>query len=95
MEIKIYTLPELEELCSKLSDWQIEENKLRKDFKFKDFKAAMSFILHVAFIAEQSDHHPEIINVYNQVTLKLQTHTVRTITIKDIELAEKIDQIPI
>ncbi|MBL7765415.1 MAG: 4a-hydroxytetrahydrobiopterin dehydratase [Chitinophagaceae bacterium] len=93
--MKDYTLPELKELAAKLSNWEIEENCLRKDFKFKDFKAAMAFMLQVAFISENADHHPEIINIYNQVILKLQTHTVKSMTIKDIELAEKIDQISI
>nr|WP_310587444.1 4a-hydroxytetrahydrobiopterin dehydratase [Emticicia sp. CRIBPO] len=72
--------------------WQIEENKLVKEFTFKDFKAAFAFMTKVAEIAEALDHHPEWSNVYNKVLIKLCTHSAGDkITVKDEELASKID----
>ncbi|MEZ4814274.1 MAG: 4a-hydroxytetrahydrobiopterin dehydratase, partial [Bdellovibrionota bacterium] len=41
---------------------------------FTDFREAFAFLTRAALIAEKLDHHPEIWNVYNKVTLKLSTH---------------------
>lgn len=46
----------------------------KKRFSFKDFKEAFSFLKKVAHLAEELDHHPEIWNVYNKVSLTLSTH---------------------
>ena len=47
----------------------------------------------IAFYAEIQDHHPEWTNVYNKVSITLNTHTSSGVTEKDIELAKLIDKI--
>jgi 4a-hydroxytetrahydrobiopterin dehydratase len=74
--------------------WEEKENKLVKHFKFKDFKAALKFINQVGDLSETQNHHPEIFNVYNKVSLSLTTHDAgNTITEKDYALAKSIDQL--
>ena len=74
--------------------WKENNNKLERNFKFADFKEAMVFIQMIAFAAEKLDHHPEIINVYNKVDIKLYTHTAKdSVTEKDKILAGEIDRI--
>jgi 4a-hydroxytetrahydrobiopterin dehydratase len=77
-----------------LIGWQVEGDKLLKAYKLRDFKAALAFINAVGVIAEQQDHHPEIHNVWNQVTLRLCTHDAGgRITEKDLTLARAIQSI--
>jgi 4a-hydroxytetrahydrobiopterin dehydratase len=45
----------------------------------------------VALLAERADHHPEWSNVYNKVTIVLTTHDAQGLSLRDIELARKID----
>lgn len=72
--------------------WKEENNKLKRDFEFKDFKEAISFITKVALAAEQAQHHPEIYNVYNKVSIALSTHDAgNSVTNKDKKLAHTID----
>lgn len=72
--------------------WQENNNKLVKELTFKDFNQAWAFLNKVAVLAEEHGHHPEIENVYNNVTLKLCTHDAgNSITEKDRKLAEAID----
>ena len=72
--------------------WIEENNKLVKHFSFKDFISAFSFLSKVALISEKLDHHPEIINVYNKVTIKLSTHDIgNKVSKKDYDLAKAID----
>ena len=74
--------------------WTEEDNKLKRTFEFKDFVEAFGFMTRVAVIAEKMDHHPNWSNVYNQVTIELTTHDQgNTVTNRDRELAEKIDQL--
>ena len=74
--------------------WKEENNQLVKSFLFEDFKEAFGFLQQVAFLAEEQNHHPEIYNAYNKVTLKLTTHDAgNTVTQKDRKLAEAIDKI--
>lgn len=75
-------------------DWRTDENQLRKEFKFPDFKAAMAFMQLVAFEAESLGHHPEWTNVYNTVNIRLWTHDAgNVITDLDRRLADAIDKI--
>ena len=70
------------------------DNKLKREFVFKDFKEAISFINKISIIAEKNDHHPEIFNVYNKVIITLCTHDKGSIiTDKDYNLANKIDEL--
>ncbi|WP_417600624.1 4a-hydroxytetrahydrobiopterin dehydratase [Owenweeksia hongkongensis] len=73
-------------------NWEEKDNKLVKDFKFKDFNEAFAFLTRVAILAEKHNHHPEIYNVYNKISLSLTTHDSGSkVTDKDINLAKAID----
>ena len=67
--------------------WEEKNNKLVKNFIFKDFISAFSFLSKVALISEKLDHHPEILNVYNKVTITLTTHDVGGVSKLDHEMA--------
>jgi 4a-hydroxytetrahydrobiopterin dehydratase len=74
--------------------WKEENNRLKKTFKFKDFKEAFGFMTKVALIAEKADHHPLWTNVYNTVSFELSTHDAGdVVTDKDRDLAKAIDQL--
>jgi len=62
-------------------------NAFVKNYKFLDFKQAFSFMTCIALKAEQSNHHPEWENVYNQVKITLTTHDVGGISKLDYDLA--------
>lgn len=81
--------PELKQL----KDWKFDNNAIEKQFVFKNFTQALAFIVQVGFLAEKQNHHPELQNVYNKVTLKLNTHTENAVTSKDIDLAKAIDEL--
>jgi 4a-hydroxytetrahydrobiopterin dehydratase len=80
-------------LSDKLKDWSLDKNCIKRDFKFKTFVEAFSFMSAVALIAEKSDHHPDWSNAYNIVNINLSTHDAGGITKMDIEMAIMIDGI--
>jgi len=74
--------------------WKEENNKLKRDFTFRNFSEAFAFMTRVAFIAEKMNHHPEWTNVYNKVSVSLSTHDAGDIvTEKDRKLADAIDKL--
>ena len=82
---------QIREALQDLPGWTFEDGKLRMQHTFGGFKEAMSFLVRVAFHAEEQGHHPEIFNVYNRVTLSLSTHDAGgKVTAKDVKLARTI-----
>ncbi|MES2647720.1 MAG: 4a-hydroxytetrahydrobiopterin dehydratase [Bacteroidota bacterium] len=72
--------------------WQENNNQLTRVFKFKDFSEAFAFMTRVAIEAERINHHPNWSNVYNTVTISLNTHDAGDIvTEKDHQLSKAID----
>jgi 4a-hydroxytetrahydrobiopterin dehydratase len=76
-----------------LKGWEIKDGLLTKKFTLKDFKAAIAFVVQLAFYAEVADHHPDIAIAYNAVTISLSTHSEGGITEKDFSLAEQIEKV--
>ena len=77
--------------ASTAQEWFIENGKLAKSFKFKNFQQAFGFMTMCALYAEKKDHHPEWSNVYNKVDVQLVTHDVAGLSAKDFDLAKKMD----
>ena len=73
--------------------WRLDEGKLMLSLKFENFSMAWGFMSRVALLAEQQNHHPEWVNVYNRVDIALVTHDAGGITTKDLDLAKAITQL--
>ncbi len=72
--------------------WEVVEGKkIRRQFSFKDFEAAMKFVNKVADLAEAEGHHPDFLIHYNKVTLELWTHAIGGLSENDFILARKIE----
>ena len=83
---------EISENLLEIKGWTISDGKLTKKFKFQNFKEALGFIVKVGIEAEINGHHPELFNVYNEVSIQLATHDAGgSITEKDFILAKAID----
>lgn len=79
------------EYLKQIPGWSLEENKIKKDYEFAGFKTAIEFVNHVADIAQEESHHPDIFISYSKVTLTLSTHASAGLTENDFILAAKID----
>jgi 4a-hydroxytetrahydrobiopterin dehydratase len=85
---------EIDQELKSLDGWNHEDDKLKKEYEFADFRQAMTFITRIAFEAEDQVHHPEIFNVYNTVNIALTSHDAGDkVTEKDVKLAKTIETI--
>jgi|TARA_B110000263_G_scaffold233707_2_gene230785 4a-hydroxytetrahydrobiopterin dehydratase len=78
---------------AELNDWKYIDHSIVKSFKTNSFTEAIGFIVMISIEAEKINHHPVIINTYNEVKIKLSTHDSSGITSKDFLLAKKIDSL--
>jgi 4a-hydroxytetrahydrobiopterin dehydratase len=75
-----------------MSEWRQEGEALVRDLKFGDFAAAMAYVNRVADLAEEVNHHPDIlVHGWNHVRLTLTTHSAGRLTENDHDMARRID----
>jgi 4a-hydroxytetrahydrobiopterin dehydratase len=75
-----------------LDGWSFKDDGIEKEFLFRDFVDAFSFMTRVAMEAQRIDHHPDWKNLYNMVHLRLSTHDAGGLTDRDFLLAEIIEK---
>jgi 4a-hydroxytetrahydrobiopterin dehydratase len=78
---------------SQIPGWTLEGQTLKRTFRFDNFVAAIAFVNQLVEPAEKLGHHPDILIVYNRVTITLSTHDVGGLTQKDFDLARIISQL--
>jgi 4a-hydroxytetrahydrobiopterin dehydratase len=91
LEMKKMTDAEIAAALPKLAGWTLKGGKLHREYKFKDFKQAMDFMQSAAAKIDKLNHHPDWANVYDKVTVDLNTHDAGGITAKDFELGELLE----
>jgi 4a-hydroxytetrahydrobiopterin dehydratase len=82
---------EIREALAALPGWTLEDGKLHREFRFRDFNEAFGFMTRVALEAERRNHHPEWSNVWNRVVVDLTTHDAGGLTTNDVELARVME----
>lgn len=81
---------------ARLPGWRLTHDglRIRKDWKMKDFAAAMALFNRVAELAEAEGHHPDLhLEGYRNAWIELWTHAVGGLSENDFILAAKIDQL--
>jgi thiol peroxidase len=84
----------IEQLIAQYRGWQlVDDKKLIKELKFKDFIEAKYFLDLVSIIAEEQGHHPTFNLVYNKLKITLTTHAAGGLTENDFIMAKIIDEL--
>jgi len=90
------TADEAEALRAAVPAWQptADGQRIRREWKAKNFAKAMAFLGRVAEVAEAEQHHPDLhLTGYRMVAVEVWTHAVGGLTENDFILAAKIDQL--
>lgn len=93
-----YSAAEAESQLQQLVGWHITHGgqRIRKDWRVKNFLAGIDFFNRCAQLAEEDGHHPDLhIEGYRNVAVELWTHAIGGLSENDFILAAKIDQLPI
>lgn len=90
------SLEEKQKLIKDLGpEWQLthDQSRLRRDFKFKNFKRALEFANEVGRLAEEEKHHPEMFLGWGHCDIEIWTHMNNNLVENDFILAAKINEI--
>ena len=93
MQDRLLEKSELEEAISKFPKWEYQEESLKRDFIFSDFREAFEFMVQVAEIAETLNHHPDWSNSWNKVSIAISTHSAGGLTALDLKFVEKVESL--
>jgi 4a-hydroxytetrahydrobiopterin dehydratase len=76
-----------------LGSWEGDANSLRRTVAAPDFPTGIRIVDEVAVAAEELNHHPDIDIRWRKLTFALSTHSKGGVTERDVELAQRIDEI--
>ena len=91
-----FTSDQIDEMLTGMPGWQydVEKITIEKNFVRKNFLDAAGFIQQIAGVAEQHDHHPDILlSGYKNVRVMLSTHSAEGITQNDFDMARAIEKL--
>ena len=88
--MQLLTDDEIAAGLSSLPAWERAGGSITCTRELADFRASMLYAGAVAFLAEEANHHPDILIQWNRVTLTLSTHSAGGLTAADIALAGRI-----
>src|SRR5713226_4875480 len=85
---------QVQHLMEQVPGWDLEEGKLMRDVKVKNFKEALALVNGIGDLAEQEGHHPDLcIHGWNHVKIELSTHSIGGLSDNDFILAAKINEL--
>lgn len=86
---------EAEQYLEQTPGWTLKDDALRieRRFEFKDFGAAMRFVVWVGELAEREGHHPDISFGWGWATIAWQTKKIGGLHENDFIMAAKTDQL--
>ena len=81
-----------------LPEWKLtaDGQRLRREWRVKDFLTGLDFFNRVGQLAEAEGHHPDLhLAGYRNVAIEIWTHAIGGLSENDFILAAKIDEQPV
>lgn len=79
------------QLLALLPGWSRVDQRIEKEFRFRDYNATMAFANGVAWLAQRQNHHPDMTVGYNRCRVAYSTHDVGGLSMNDFISAAKIE----
>lgn len=89
---------QVEHYLSDLKGWKltVDGQRIRREWRVKDFLVGLDFFNRVGKLAEDEGHHPDLHLVgYRNVAIEIWTHAIGGLSENDFILAAKIDMLPV
>jgi 4a-hydroxytetrahydrobiopterin dehydratase len=83
---------QIDALHRQAPDWEVRGERLHRQYRFRNFVAAIEFVDEMARIAEAEQHHPVFSVDYDKVDVENWTHAIGGLSENDFILAAKLDR---
>jgi 4a-hydroxytetrahydrobiopterin dehydratase len=78
---------------SDLNGWEFKNNAIHKIFTFESYLNSIAFINRLAEIAEEKNHHPDMVVGWCKIDVAFTSHDQGGVTTACIEMAKKIESV--
>ena len=78
---------------SDLNGWEFKNNAIHKIFTFESYLTSIAFINRLAEIAEEKNHHPDMVVGWCKIDVAFTSHDQGGVTTACIEMAKKIESV--
>ena len=87
------SVTEIQEKLSTLNEWEFKDNTIRKTFTFETYMESIGFINRLAEIAEEANHHPDMVVGWCRIDVAFTSHDQGGVTLACIEMAKKAESV--
>ena len=88
---------EISQLLEEVPQYELYEidniQRISKTYHFKNYKEALAFTNALAMIAEEENHHPQIILEWGKVKVTWWTHAISGLDTNDFVMANKTEKL--
>ncbi len=88
---KPMTAEEAEPLLEVLIGWTLVDGSIEKVFRFNSYLSGLEFAYALGKVAEQQDHHPDMLVKWRRVRVTLSTHVIKGLSMNDFIMAAKAE----
>lgn len=84
---------QIEPLLGQIEGWTVvDSHHLWKRYQLADFRAALALVNRIGAIAEEQNHHPDLVLAWGRVEVSIWTHKINGLTESDFVFAAKCDR---
>ena len=73
--------------------WALDADSIVKEFKFRSYLKGLEFACSLGKVAEEQNHHPDMVIRWRKVRVTLTTHDIKGLSENDFIMAAKADKI--
>jgi len=89
VDAEALTVEEAKEVLRVFPGWILRDGAIEKEFRFRSYLAGLEFSRSVGLIAEEQDHHPDMLVGWRRVKLTFSTHSIKGLSANDFIMAAK------
>ncbi|WP_059007442.1 4a-hydroxytetrahydrobiopterin dehydratase [Streptomyces specialis] len=83
---------EIAETLSGLPGWALEDDRLVRGYRLAGHQQAVAFLVHIAAVQEELNHHADLTLGYDRLDVAVTTHSAGgRVTEQDVMLVRRID----
>ncbi len=88
---KPMTRQEAEQILRDLQGWRLKDDSIEKEFRFHSYLEGLGFACSLGKIAEEQNHHPDMLLRWRRVIVTLSTHVIKGLSMNDFIMAARAE----
>jgi 4a-hydroxytetrahydrobiopterin dehydratase len=91
--VSCLSISDIQYAISDLNGWEFKNNAIHKIFIFESYLNSIAFINRLAEIAEEKNHHPDMVVGWCKIDVAFTSHDQGGVTTACIDMAKKAESV--